>query len=86
MNWRLEIELNPNVLVNKPLVNATRLSVELIPPMIAAGASESEILGIYSSLEVKKLKAWTGYAAKDLMAPRSSANLPGADIDETSSQ
>ena len=37
MNWRDRIEVNPDVLVGKPVVRGTRLAVELILELLAAG-------------------------------------------------
>jgi uncharacterized protein (DUF433 family) len=37
MNWRDRIEVNPDVLAGKPVVRGTRLAVELILELLAAG-------------------------------------------------
>jgi len=39
MNWRERIEVNPQVLVGKPVVRGTRLAVEFVLEMMASGAS-----------------------------------------------
>lgn len=37
MNWRQQLTADPNVLVGKPVVAGTRISVELILDLLAAG-------------------------------------------------
>ncbi len=65
MNWRERIELNPKVLVGKPVIKGTRISVELVLDMIAADVSESEILDNYPDLTHEDVRACVAYAAVD---------------------
>lgn len=67
MGWKDHIEINPQVLVGKPVIRGTRISVELVLQMIAAGVSETEILDNYPSLSPDDLRACVAYAA-DLVA------------------
>lgn len=62
MNWRDRIEINPHVLVGKPVIKGTRLSVELILQMLAAGVSEAEILESYPSLNTDDFRACIAFA------------------------
>jgi len=64
MNWRDRIEISPEVLVGKPAVKGTRLSVELVLEMVAAGVPETEILGNYPGLAGADIRACVAYAAE----------------------
>ena len=44
------IIVNPGILAGKPVIAGTRLAVELILDLLAAGQSESEILANYPGL------------------------------------
>lgn len=63
MNWRDHIEVNPDVLVGKPVVRGTRLAVELILELLAAGETESDLLSDYSRLKRDDLRACLAYAS-----------------------
>lgn len=41
MEWRSRIVANANVLVGKPVINGTRISVELVMDLLAAGIRRS---------------------------------------------
>jgi uncharacterized protein (DUF433 family) len=45
------IEINPAVMVGKPVIRGTRIPVELIVRLLAQGISESEILEEYGPLQ-----------------------------------
>ena len=47
MSWEDRIELNPEILVGKPVIRGTRISVELVIELLAGGWSEQEILENY---------------------------------------
>jgi uncharacterized protein (DUF433 family) len=57
MNWRNYIHADPNVLVGKPVVKGTRLSVEFILGLFAAGWTEREILESYPTLNSESIRA-----------------------------
>jgi uncharacterized protein (DUF433 family) len=63
MNWRDRIEVNPDVLVGKPVVRGTRLAVELILELLAAGESETDLLESYPRLTREDLLACLAYAS-----------------------
>ncbi|HZU89061.1 MAG TPA: DUF433 domain-containing protein [Stellaceae bacterium] len=56
------ITLDPNVLTGKPVVRGTRLSVEFVIGLLAAGWSESEILANYPGLTRDDILACLAYA------------------------
>lgn len=58
------IEMNPKVMVGKPVIKGTRIPVELIIRMVAQGIPESEILTEYPRLELADIRAALSYAAQ----------------------
>ena len=63
MSWRDRIEVNPDVLSGKPVVRGTRLAVELILGLLAAGETESDVLADYPRLTREDLLACLAYAS-----------------------
>ncbi|MBI4728356.1 MAG: DUF433 domain-containing protein [Acidobacteria bacterium] len=68
--WENRIALDPRVLAGKPLLKGTRIAVELIVELLAAGWSEPEILDNYPGLTGDDLRACLAYAAERLRAER----------------
>ena len=60
------IEINPRVMLGKPVVRGTRITVELILRKIAEGATEDVLLDAYPTLKKKDIKAAIVYAADTL--------------------
>jgi uncharacterized protein (DUF433 family) len=63
MDWQQYIERNPNVLMGKPVIKGTRLSVELIMRKLAGGYSFDTLLQVYPHLSKEQLAAACEYAA-----------------------
>src|SRR5207302_326439 len=63
---RDRIEIDPDILVGKPVVKGTRLSVDFLLGLLAGGWSEAEILRNYPGLEREDLLACWAYAAQVL--------------------
>ena len=57
------IEINPKIMVGKPIIRGTRIPVELIVKMMAQGIAESEILKEYPRLKLEDIRAALSYAA-----------------------
>ena len=57
------IVLDPNVLVGKPIIRGTRLSVEFVIGLMADGWSEAEILANYPGITHDDVIACRVYAA-----------------------
>lgn len=57
MNWRTHIETNENILVGKPIIKGTRLSVEHIIGLLASGWTEQQILENYPRISKENLRA-----------------------------
>lgn len=45
------IEIHPEVMLGKPVIRSTRITVEILLEKLAAGANTEEILGDYPDLE-----------------------------------
>ncbi len=63
MNWRERIEVNPDVLAGKPVVRGTRLAVEFILELLAAGETEADMLSNYPRLTREDVLACLSYAS-----------------------
>jgi uncharacterized protein (DUF433 family) len=61
------IERNPTVMLGKPVIKGTRISVELIMRKLAGGHSVESILEAYPQLKEEQLKAVFEYTA-DIIA------------------
>ncbi|HEV7226417.1 MAG TPA: DUF433 domain-containing protein [Pirellulales bacterium] len=70
MSWKERIEVNPQVLVGKPIVKGTRLSVEFIVDLLADRWSEQQIVDNYPGITVDDLHACLHYAAEALKSER----------------
>lgn len=57
------IVIDPDILTGKPVIRGTRLAVELILELLAAGQSESDILSNYSGLRREDILACLSYAS-----------------------
>ena len=60
------ITLNPKVMVGKPVIKGTRLTVEYILGLLAHGATIVEILQEYEGLVEEDIQACLIFAAKSL--------------------
>lgn len=60
------ITINPKVLVGKPVIRGTRLSVEFILNLLAHGAAVDEIIKEYQGLKVEDIRACILFATKSL--------------------
>lgn len=60
------IEINPKVMIGKPVIRGTRITVELILRKISEGASEGDLLDAYPRLTREDIHAAVGYAADTL--------------------
>ena len=70
MSWQGRIEVNPEILVGKPIVRGTRLAVEFVLDMLAGGCSEEEILRNYPGLVHDHILACVAYAAELVRSER----------------
>jgi uncharacterized protein (DUF433 family) len=63
MSWPDRIVLGPDVLSGKPVIRGTRLAVEFILDLLAAGQSEADIVANYPGLAREDVLACLAYAS-----------------------
>jgi uncharacterized protein (DUF433 family) len=61
MKWQDYIVSDSQVLLGKPTIKGTRISVELILELLSTGWTEAQILESYPTLTVESLKAVFAY-------------------------
>lgn len=66
MNWQDHIERHPGVMMGKPVIKGTRLTVELILERLGAGVTEADLLDAYPRLRPEHIRAAQAYAAAAL--------------------
>jgi uncharacterized protein (DUF433 family) len=57
------IEIDPEIMMGKPVIRGTRITVELILRKLAEGTSEKELLEDYPHLATEDLRAAVGAEA-----------------------
>jgi uncharacterized protein (DUF433 family) len=57
------IEMNPALMLGKPVIRGTRITVELLLRKLAEGASEEELLDAYPGLRREDIQAAVAYGA-----------------------
>jgi uncharacterized protein (DUF433 family) len=62
------ISIDPRVMFGKPVIQGTRITVELILRKIAEGMSDQEILSHHPHLTVEDIHAAAAFAADHLAA------------------
>ena len=60
------INIDPEVMVGKPVIKGTRITVQLIVQLLANGATEAEILNDYPDLKKEDIKAALLFASECL--------------------
>jgi uncharacterized protein (DUF433 family) len=58
------IVLDSKILTGKPVVRGTRISVELVVELLAAGCSHAQILASYPHLTEEDIRACLAYASE----------------------
>lgn len=60
------IEINPTVMLGKPVIRGTRIPVELLVRKLSEGATEADLLDVYPRLTTADIKAALAFAADSL--------------------
>lgn len=63
MPWTERIIVDPEILAGKPVVRGTRLAVEFILELLAAGQTEQELISSYPGLTHEDILACLAYAS-----------------------
>jgi len=61
MDWRTRIVSDKDILLGKPVIKGTRISVELILELMAEGWTEAQVLESYPNITADDLKAVFAY-------------------------
>jgi uncharacterized protein (DUF433 family) len=70
MDWRSRIVADPDVLVGKPVIKGTRISVELVMDLLAAGYTIDQIIEQYDHLTREDIQACLAYAKEVVQSER----------------
>ena len=68
------ITSDPDILLGKPIIKGTRISVELVLRKISEGTANAEILEAYPNLSEKDISAVLEYAT-DVISNETVANI-----------
>jgi uncharacterized protein (DUF433 family) len=60
------IEINPSIMLGKPVIRGTRIPVEILIRKLSEGATEADLLDAYPRLTSADIRAALGYAADSL--------------------
>ena len=61
MNWKAHIVSDPQILLGKPTIRGTRISVELVLELFSNGWTESQILQSYPTISSDSIRAVFSY-------------------------
>ena len=61
MDWRTRIVSDKEVLLGKPVIKGTRISVELILELLAEGWTEAQVLESYPNISMDDFKVVFAY-------------------------
>lgn len=70
MNWQERIVIDSGILVGKPIIKGTRISVEFVIDLLGRGWTAEQILREYDHLKPDDLQACLAYASEVLKSER----------------
>jgi uncharacterized protein (DUF433 family) len=70
MVWQERISVDPKVLVGKPVIKGTRISVEFVVDLLGRGWTNEQILREYDHLTSQDIQACLAYASDALKSER----------------
>lgn len=70
MDWRNRISIDPKVLVGKPVIAGTRISVELVIDLLARGYTTAQIIEQYDHITPEDIQACLAYAGEILRSEK----------------
>lgn len=62
MDWRERIVVDPGILVGKPIIKGTRISVEFVIDLLARGWTVEQVLKEFDHLKIEDIQACLAYA------------------------
>jgi len=70
MDWQERITIDPEVLVGKPIIKGTRISVEFVLDLLGRGWTIEQILREYDHLTPEDIQACLAYASEMMKSER----------------
>ena len=70
MDWRDRIVIDPAILVGKPIIRGTRISVEFVVDLLGRGWTTDDILNEYDHLTLDDIVACLAYASDVLKSEK----------------
>jgi uncharacterized protein (DUF433 family) len=70
MDWRSRIVADPDILVGKPVIKGTRISVELVMDLLAGGYTPEQIIEQHDHLTREDIQACLAYAKEVVQRER----------------
>ncbi len=70
MDWRERIAVDPKVLVGKPVIKGTRISVEFVVDLLARGWTPEQVVREYDHITADDVRACLAYASEMLREER----------------
>ena len=70
MDWKEKITINPEIMLGKPVIKGTRLTVEFIIGLLAHGWTEQSIMENYPGIAKDDILACLNYAEEMLKTER----------------
>ncbi len=64
--WKKRIELNPKVMVGKPVIKGTRITIDFLLELLAHGWTYEKVLKNYPQLKNEDIRAALEYSAQAL--------------------
>jgi len=65
MGTKKKIEINPKVMMGKPVIKGTRITVGLILKKLSEGISKNDLLDAYPNITEDDIQAALAYAAEN---------------------
>jgi uncharacterized protein (DUF433 family) len=66
VNWKAHIHSNPKILLGKPVIKGTRISVEFILGRFSEGWTQQQVIENYPTLNAESIQAVFAFAAECL--------------------
>jgi uncharacterized protein (DUF433 family) len=66
MDIQQNVEINPRIMMGKPVVKGTRITVESILEKLSSGETEDDIIKAHPHLTKENIKAALSFAAQSL--------------------
>jgi uncharacterized protein (DUF433 family) len=66
MNWQERITIDPSILVGKPIIRGTRISVDFVIGLLGQGWTMEQVLEEYEHLKREDIVACLSYASEVL--------------------